>query len=389
MAFLLIDGERYALSEGETTLGGPSDEILRTSPLAALPPFAILSSFGDGMTVRALRPGAVSLNGGMLGAAETPVRHGDHLTVESVIVHIGDIGAAGRTARAPGVSDAQAGASGALPGATPTAATGGVLTAEATGEAYAIPGAGLVIGRDPDCHVVITSRDVSRRHATIEPGLLGYTLRDHSTNGVFVNGERAERTQRLGQDDVVRIGDVTFRFHADAASFEPGDGVWQAAPVALVAPEPPPAPHAPQTSAPTTAPMARRSRDGAPACLATLKVLEGRVPTGMLFRIERPVAQIGRGAACDVCLVDDSVSGAHATLILRGDRWHLIDHSSRNGTYVDGRRVEQCELSGACELRLGGVTLHFQPVAVAAPSPIGTLGLIGLTDEQVDRRARR
>ena len=100
---------------------------------------------------------------------------------------------------------------------------------------------------------------------------------------------------------------------------------------------------------------------GAELLLATLEVCEGPLPEGMRFPIERPVAQLGRGAACDVCLVDESVSGAHATLMFRDGRWHLIDHASFNGTYVDGQRIEHCELTGACEIRLGAVTLRFQP----------------------------
>src|SRR5438309_2030928 len=71
----------------------------------------------------------------------------------------------------------------------------------------------------------------------------------------------------------------------------------------------------------------------------------------------------GRGAACDVCLLDQSVSGSHATLMLRRGTWYLLDHSSANGTYVDGVRVNQCALPGVCELRLGAVTLRFRPVS--------------------------
>lgn len=95
--------------------------------------------------------------------------------------------------------------------------------------------------------------------------------------------------------------------------------------------------------------------------LATLVVLEGSVPHGMRFEITRPVSQIGRGAANDVCLLDQTVSASHATLMRRADAWYLLDHSSFNGSYVDGERVSQCVLPGPCELRLGGVRLRFEP----------------------------
>ncbi len=118
------------------------------------------------------------------------------------------------------------------------------------------------------------------------------------------------------------------------------------------------------------------TRDGAraappiPACrsvatslLATLDVVEGNVPHGMRFTIERPVAQLGRTVANDVCLLDDTVSASHATLMLRGATWHVLDHASFNGTWVDGVRVYQCALPSVCDLRLGGVTLRFRQLS--------------------------
>lgn len=96
--------------------------------------------------------------------------------------------------------------------------------------------------------------------------------------------------------------------------------------------------------------------------LATLDVVEGNVPHGMRFTLERPVAQLGRTVSNDVCLIDDTVSASHATLMLRGASWYVLDHSSFNGTWVDGVRVHQSVLPSVCDLRLGGVTLRFRQV---------------------------
>ncbi len=389
MPFLMIAGERYALSAGDTTLGGDSDDVLRASPLAALEPFAIITSDDDASAIRSTGAsrGAL-LNGRPLDETPCTLRHGDQLVVGSLVIHVGDLRAAGRTARGAGVTDDQLAESASISGANPTASTGGQLTAVADGVVHLIRDAGIVLGRDPDCDVILESREVSRRHATIQPGLLGYTLKDESTNGVFVNGERIERVHLLSQGDVMRVGDLIFRFTADSPSYEPDASVWSAPAVPLaeaIAPRP-------VEESPPTAPTPKQARIAQPApapVLATLEVIAGRIPIGMRFPLERPVAQLGRGTASDVCLVDDSVSGAHATLMLRGSTWHLIDHGSRNGTYVDDQRISECVLRGPCELRLGGVTLYFQPVQSAVQPAIGTLGLIGLTDEQVDGRRRR
>jgi pSer/pThr/pTyr-binding forkhead associated (FHA) protein len=227
------------------------------------------------------------------------------------------------------------------------------------GTVHEIPADGLAIGRDPACGIVLDSPEVSRLHARIGPEPGGLAITDESTNGVFVNGERARASHLLADGDVVRVGDVIFRFsagpvtHAGSVVPEPAGSD-----AALPLPDD-------DDASPTTTPIPKRRRAEMPPAplLATLDVLEGNVPHGMRFRIERPVAQLGRGAASDVCLVDDTISGAHATLMLRGKTWYLLDHSSLNGTYVDGLRVNQCALPETCELRLGGVTLRFRAVA--------------------------
>ena len=224
------------------------------------------------------------------------------------------------------------------------------------GIVHEIPPDGLVIGRDPDCGIVLDSPEVSRRHARVESIRGRHSITDDSTNGVFVNGERAARRHPLADGDVVQVGDVTFRFSAGSVTHA-GSVIPDAAIVGTSS-------TAADDGTPTM-PVAKASPGGAVEGppLATLDVLEGRVPRGMRFEIFRPVAQLGRGAASDVCLLDDTVSGSHATLMLRAGVWYLLDHASFNGTYVDGVRVNQCALPGACELRLGAVRLRFQPLA--------------------------
>jgi len=224
------------------------------------------------------------------------------------------------------------------------------------GTVHEIPPEGLVIGRDPDCEIALDSREVSRRHAIVAPSADGHCITDESTNGVFVNGERAARSQLLADGDVVRVGDVILRFSA-GPMMHAGSVVPELPPDSVLA-------ESPADDDASTTPIPKRHRaDARPTVvLATLDVVEGNVPHGMRFRIERPVTQLGRGAASDVCLLDNTVSGAHATLMVRDGRWYLLDHSSINGTYVDGVRVSQCALPGPCDLRLGGVTLRFRPV---------------------------
>ncbi|MDQ6635409.1 MAG: FHA domain-containing protein [Gemmatimonadota bacterium] len=369
MSFLIIDRERYALQLGDTTLGGLTDELLAQSPLSALPPFAVLSAGPDGeATIRALPGGAPTLLGGRpLTVQPHAIRHGDRMEVGGRTILYGDLSAAGRTSAFVGISvdDATLLAGMALPASDATATTGGRLIELSDDTRHDIPTTGVVIGRDPECGIIIKSSAVSRRHASIAPGLLGYMITDESTNGVFVNGARIEGATLLRQGDRIRIGTTELRFEADQAVYEPAPAMRPVEPTP-VAPIRPPA-----------APMEK------PALLATLEVLTRGLQEGKRFRIERNIAQIGRGTHNDVHLADDSVSGSHATLMRRGPAWYLVDLGSRNGSYVDGTRVTEQQLTSGSELRLGNVKLLFRVLASAPADDGSTRGIVGLTEEQL------
>jgi hypothetical protein len=65
-----------------------------------------------------------------------------------------------------------------------------------------------------------------------------------------------------------------------------------------------------------------------------------RVPLLVLPRGPRTVFSIGRSPACDLPLSDPTVSWNHAELHRTGDSWVLVDVGSRNGTRVNGWRVD-------------------------------------------------
>jgi class 3 adenylate cyclase len=71
------------------------------------------------------------------------------------------------------------------------------------------------------------------------------------------------------------------------------------------------------------------ARRGAPA--ATMEVTYGDLL--LVVGPERPRISLGRDPDKDICIANDAVSRNHAEIVLRGDRFVLIDHST-NGTYV-------------------------------------------------------
>lgn len=215
MSFLIIDHERYALPMGDTVLGGSGDEVLSLSPLAKLPPFAVLSCSPEGAgTIKRLRQDVeIVIGGHPLGEEARALRHGDHIEVAGLNVSYGELRTTGGTAH---IGSVTAETLRSLPEMDSTdKAINGRLVSLTGGATTLVPEEGLEIGRDPTCGLVLASKSVSRRHAEVAPFRTGYRLTDRSRHGVFVNGVQVKGTHLLQNGDVVRLGIEELRFEAD------------------------------------------------------------------------------------------------------------------------------------------------------------------------------
>ena len=89
------------------------------------------------------------------------------------------------------------------------------------GQVFAIEGQRAVLGRHPDCDIVLDVGAVSRQHAQISLDEGDYFVEDlHSRNGTMVNGKLIEGRYKLQENDRLKICDLLFTFH----QFEPNDG---------------------------------------------------------------------------------------------------------------------------------------------------------------------
>jgi hypothetical protein len=105
--------------------------------------------------------------------------------------------------------------------------------------------------------------------------------------------------------------------------------------------------------------------------LTTIELSYG--PQGFVLGADRPKLTIGRDADNDIAIAHDVVSRHHAQVVLRGDRFLLVDRST-NGTYVitdrgDSIRVSRDELVllGSGRILPGRKTL--QPIRYRVRSP--------------------
>ncbi len=74
------------------------------------------------------------------------------------------------------------------------------------------------------------------------------------------------------------------------------------------------------------------------------------------------LTRIGRRAAADVVLDDTTVSRRHALVLDRDGTAVIADDRSRNGVYVNGRRVSEAPLQHGDEVQIGNRVLRYLEV---------------------------
>ena len=86
------------------------------------------------------------------------------------------------------------------------------------------------------------------------------------------------------------------------------------------------------------------------------------LPKGLLQRSLFPLdgeTTLGRSRKNDIPIEDPAISRRHARLTTRAGEWFLWDLSSRNGTFVNGHRVQICQLHPGDRIQIGSVHLRF------------------------------
>jgi pSer/pThr/pTyr-binding forkhead associated (FHA) protein len=373
MSLLELGSRKFTIPVGEVTLGSDAGCAIALTGPGVLARHALLQGQPDGQVIirKAAAAAEVLINGVRLGAEPTPLLHGDKVEVGENELTFVDERRSGSTQYVqaltpqPGGGSAKTGAKAAAIGTT-----GGRVVSLTDGREYVIAAASLVFGREAGCDVVVSGKDVSRRHAEIVHTPKGYLVVDSSTNGTFVNEQQVQGQRILARADVIRIGEEQFRFYADVAA-------------ATAGPPPPPGPAAsPPPTAPPSPPVPRAAGAPSPERLKhTVHGMEAVEPpkpsgggpfasflvrtgglSGQRLVVRTPVANIGRADYNDLVIPDPSVSTSHAKLQRREGVWVLVDLDSTNGTFVDGEQVKgDAALAPGALVRFGDVQLVFEP----------------------------
>lgn len=114
----------------------------------------------------------------------------------------------------------------------------------------------------------------------------------------------------------------------------------------------------------------------------TLKI-QGRQDSQEYVLSQNCTVTFGRSRSCELQLADGKTSGQHCRFTFKPNRLELVDLDSKNGTYLNGIRIEQTEIFIGDEVRIGEtlVTLDEKKMEAAA---VKALSFEGKVNDRLD-----
>ncbi|MCW0213988.1 MAG: FHA domain-containing protein [Pseudonocardia sp.] len=209
----------------------------------------------------------------------------------------------------------------------------------------------FVIGRGPEADLDVGHPRASRQHVVLEHTAAGWTITDRSRNGTFVDGRRVSVVPVAGPVRV-RLGDTQDSVVVEVRPVEVPVPIRATAPVPAAAA--PPAPPAPSHGTP---------HPGTPHPGTPAEVLLQQGGQTSVRHVLTARLTVGRLPDNDVVLDDLLVSRRHAELRrdMRGTgAWRIVDLGSGNGTFVNGTRVREAEVTARDVIGIGHALLQLQ-----------------------------
>ncbi len=216
------------------------------------------------------------------------------------------------------------------------------------------PGKQVVVGRGEKCDVVVPDPEVSRNQLSLL-FTAGTSCRfeDLSKKGTVIGGEKLTAGQMADGTDIV-LGQwrAVFRAHSSfdgSETTEVGN---------------------------TTELISSTALHQAPRLAAQVRV---KGPNkDVVHKLQSDSFTIGKDDNNDLVLNQKFVSSRHLKVTREGNRFHLVDQQSTNGTWLGAVRVYEAEVPLYTGLRLGEAELTIEPQATSSRGVVNNYqGIIG------------
>jgi pSer/pThr/pTyr-binding forkhead associated (FHA) protein len=232
-----------------------------------------------------------------------------------------------------------------------------VISGQLEGKEFLLDKPRLTIGSDERCDIAIFGdAQIAAQHAVVRWKDEVFALEAAPGAATTINGQ-AVTQQVLQSEDQLVLGKTRCVFRLKTAKA----GVMPAAQ--------PSAPYAVMT--PSTAGTAGIDSSGwrsdfpapaapvAPVTGATTVTQLVELRSGRRFALTGATLSIGRDPGNDIMLDDATISGRHALIECSSGRCIVYDQGSRNGVYVNGRRIGSSNLvKPGWQIQLGDVVLQ-------------------------------
>jgi pSer/pThr/pTyr-binding forkhead associated (FHA) protein len=205
---------------------------------------------------------------------------------------------------------------------------------------------GIVIGRADDSGVKLSGSSISRKHAQIQVAGNNCFLIDlGSGNGTFLNGAKVSPNKEtlLRHGDLISIDNYNLSFSAIDEMLSSSFNEITDSDVLEV----------------KLLKKVLRAIDK--ESIPSIEVLNGNF-VGKKFFLTDDIEEvtIGRDESSEFEIREYVISRQHAKIVKKGERLFLEDMKSKNGTYLNNKRVMQEELHDGDRIALGTIVLIFR-----------------------------
>ena len=104
---------------------------------------------------------------------------------------------------------------------------------------------------------------------------------------------------------------------------------------------------------------AERPASELPGKLAASLLIKKGLKKGAEYTITTSRAVIGRGTGSDIIVDDSAVSRMHAAIEFSKSKFFLKDLGSKNGTFLDGKSINEAVLAHGNTFQIGSTVIEF------------------------------